>query len=124
MRLRDSQREALAAATMDNVRRQRVLELRQRGFDVEVDPAGKTLVVRDAAGNSARVESFGLRARVTSAEGRTVETEQYPSGRIRRIVDPSGREVRFERDAEGYLKSIDRGSDGGRYGFKLSRDWQ
>ena len=112
MKLRDSQRDALAAGTMDNMRRQRLLELQQRGFDVEQDPADGAFVVRDAAGGFARVESLGLRARVTSAEGRVTETEQYPGGRIRRIVDPSGREVRFERDAEGFLQSIDRGPEG------------
>src|SRR5512140_3092948 len=124
MRLRGSQRDALSAGAMDNARRKRLLELRRRGFDVKEDQADGAFLVRDAAGGSARVESLGLRARVTSPEGRTTEIEQYPGGRIRRIVDPSGREVRFDRDAKGFLKSIDRGPGGGTYGFKLSRDWQ
>jgi RHS repeat-associated protein len=124
MKVRDSQRDALAAATMDRVRRERILELRQQGFGVTEDPTDKALVVRDAAGCSARVESLGLRARVVSAEGRVTETEQHHSGRIRRIVDPSGREVHFERDSDGFLQSINRGSDGGTYHFQLSPEWQ
>src|SRR4051812_43605137 len=124
MRLRNSQRDALGASAMANARRERLLELRQKGFDVREDPADGTLVVLDAAGGSARVETLGRRVRVTSAEGRTTETEQHLSGRIQRIVDPSGKEVRFERDAEGFLQSIDRGRGGGIYHFQLSRDWQ
>jgi RHS repeat-associated protein len=123
MRLTNAQRDALAASTMDNVRRQRFLELSQRGFDVKKDPANDDLIIQDAAGGFARVESLGLRTRVTSAEGRTTETEQYPNGRIRRIVDASGREVSFERDAGGFLKSIDRGPGGGIYRFELSPEW-
>ena len=124
MKISDSQLNVLAAATMDRARRERLLELRQQGFDVSEESAGKVLVVRDAAGCSARVESSGLSCRVISPEGRVTETEQYPGGRIRRIVDPSGREVRFERDSDGFLHSIDRGPGGGTFGFKLSPEWQ
>jgi RHS repeat-associated protein len=124
MRISDSQLNILAAGVMDRARRERLLELRQQGFDVSEDSAGKTLVVRDAAGSSARVESRGLNCRVISPEGRVTETEQYPSGRIRRIADPSGRAVHFERDADGFLQSIDRGPGGGTYGFKVSPEWQ
>jgi RHS repeat-associated protein len=124
MKVRDSQLDALAAATIDRSRREHLLELRQQGFDVSEDSAGKALVVRDAAGCSARVESRGLSCRVISPEGRVTETEQYSSGRIRRIVDPSGREVSFERDSDGFLQSIDRGPGGGKIGCKLSESWQ
>jgi RHS repeat-associated protein len=124
MQISDSQLNILAAAVMDRVRREHILELSQRGFDVSEDSAGKALVVRDAAGCSARVESRGLNCRVISPEGRVTETEQYPSGRIRKIVDPSGRAVHFERDADGFLQSIDRGPGGGTYGFKLSPEWR
>jgi len=124
MRVRNSQIDALAASVMDRVRRERLLELRHQGFDVSDDPAGGALLVRDAAGGSARVESRGLRVRVISAEGRATEIEQYASGRVRKIADASGREVRFERDSAGFLQSIDRGPGGGIYGFKLSQDWK
>jgi RHS repeat-associated protein len=124
MKLDNSQIEALAAGAMDSARRQRLLELGKRGFTVSEDSTGKVILVRDAAGGFARVESLGLRTRVTSAENRTIETEQYPNGRIRRIVDPLGNEAIFNRDAEGFLRSIDRGAGGGTYPFKLSRDWQ
>ena len=124
MKISDAQLNALAAATMDRVRRDRILELRQQGFHVSEDSDGKTLVVRDAAGCFAQVESRGLNCRVTSPEGRATETEQYPNGRIRRIADASGREVRFQRDSDGFLQSIDRGPGGGVYGFKLSKDWK
>jgi RHS repeat-associated protein len=125
MRVRDSQLDALAASTMDRARRERLLELRQQGFDVSEDSANGAFVIRDAAGCSAQVVSRGLRSRIISAEGRTVELEQHASsGRISRIVDPSGREVRFERDADGFLESIDRGPGGGKLGCKLSESWQ
>lgn len=124
MKVHPSQFEALAAATMDRVRRERLLELRQRGFEVTEDRAANALLIRDAAGCEARVESRGLRTRIVSPEGRVIETEQYPGGRIRRIVDATGREVRFERDADGFLLAIDRGAQGGRYLFKLSPDWK
>jgi RHS repeat-associated protein len=107
---------------MDVARREGVLDLRARGFDVSED--GVALVVSDAAGGAARVDSNGPRARVTTAEGRTVELEQFVNGRIRRLVDPSGREVRFDRDADGFLQSIDRGPQGGVFRFALSRQWQ
>lgn len=124
MRLRDSQRQALAAGAMDHMRRRRLLELRERGFEVRQEPADGAVVVCDAAGGWARIESLGLRARVESAEGRVTEIEQYPGGRIRRIRDPSGREVRFERDPEGFLQAIDRGPGGGIHRFQLSGDWR
>jgi RHS repeat-associated protein len=124
MKLDNSQIEALAAGAMDSARRHCLLDLSQRGFNVSEDPTGKVILVRDAAGGSARVESLGLRTRVTSAENRTIETEQYSNGRIRRIVDALGNEAVFNRDAEGFLESIDRGAGGGTYRFKLSRDWQ
>jgi RHS repeat-associated protein len=124
MKIRDSQLNTLAAATMDRARRERLFDLRLRGFEVSEDSAGGAVVVRDAAGCSARVESRGLSCRVVSPEGRVTETEQYAGGRIRKIVDPSGHEVRFERDSSGFLKSIDRGPGGGTYGFELSQDWK
>src|SRR5215469_1885526 len=124
MRINDSQFDALAGSAMDRVRRERLFGLSQRGFSVSDDPLGRAILVTDASGSTARVESLGLRARVISPEGRVTETEQYASGRIRSILDPSGRRVRFERDADGFLKSINRGSGGGVYGFQLSEDWK
>lgn len=123
MNFRPEQFDAFAAASMDRTRRERLLSLNQQGFNVTDDPSG-TVLVRDAAGHTAKVESHGLRVRVISPEGRATEIEQYASGRIRRVVDPSGREVRFERDADGFLQSIDRGADGGTYRFQLSPDWK
>jgi RHS repeat-associated protein len=114
----------LAARTMDDVRQRRLLELRARKFVVEPDADGRASVVRDAAGGHARVESRGLRARITSAEGRVLETEQYANGRMREITDASGRRVRFGRDRSGLLQSIDRGPEGGIFKFELSQDWQ
>jgi YD repeat-containing protein len=122
MIIRNSQVDSLTAGAMDNARRQRLLALRERGFDV--NEVGGAILIRDRAGGLARVESRGLIARVSSAEGRTLETEQYANGRIRRIVDASGREVQFVRDAQGFLQAIDRGPSGGTYRFQLSREWQ
>lgn len=124
MRISNSQLNLLAAAAMDRVRRERILALRDQGFNVTENASERSLLVRDAAGGTARVESRGLRCRVTSAEGRQIETEQYPGGRVRSISDPSGREVHFERDSDGFLRSIDRGPGGGTYHFKLSQQWQ
>src|SRR5262245_23229629 len=124
MRLRQSQFDALAAATLDAGRRDRLLSLRDRGYDVEEDRDRAVFNVRDRSGGSIRVESRGLIVRSTTAEGRTTETEQYPNGRIRRIVDAAGTSIRFERDKEGFLKSIDRGRDGGVFRFVLNADWQ
>src|SRR5437016_4902989 len=98
MKLRGSQVDALAGATMNRVRRQRLFELRDKGFDVQEDAKTGEILVRDKAESVTRVESLGLRTRVTSAEGATTEFEQYHNGRVKRIVDPAGREVRFERD--------------------------
>ncbi|MCK7502560.1 MAG: hypothetical protein MZW92_81620 [Comamonadaceae bacterium] len=51
------------------------------------------------------------------------ETEQYPGGRIRRIVDPSGRE--FASNATRRDFTVHRSwTRGGIYRFELSRDWQ
>jgi RHS repeat-associated protein len=122
MRLRAAQRAALAAAAIDDARRERVLGLRASGFTVSED--GPALAVQDAAGGSARVDSNGLRARVTTAEGRIIGVEQFANGRIRRIVDAAGREATFDRDEAGSLRSIDRGPGGGVFRFALSRDWQ
>lgn len=124
MRIRDSQLGALAATTLDRTRKESLLRLKDNGYEVSEDPSTSSFLVRDAGSNTARVESLGLRCRVTSPEGRVTETEQYASGRIRRIVDPSGRSVLFERDADGFLQSIDRGTGGGIYRFKLSEDWK
>lgn len=124
MKLRGSQVDALAGATMNGVRKQRLFELRDKGFDVQEDANTGEILVRDKAGGVTRVESLGLRTRVTSAEGATTEFEQYDHGRIKRIVDPAGRGVLFERDRAGLLKAIERGPGGGRFGFELSKDWQ
>ena len=124
MKIRDSQFELLAAANMDRARRDSILNLRSRGFAITENSANKTYTVLDAEGCSTRVESRGLRCRIISPEGRVTEMEQHPSGRIRRIMDPSNREVVFNRDADGYLQSIDRGPSGGTYRFELSRDWK
>ena len=124
MKIRDPQRDVLAAAAMDTARRDGVLALRDRGFDVEPDSSGRVFTVRDRAEGWARLESRGFVTRVTTAEGRITETEQYWNGRIRRIVDAAGGEVRFDRDDAGFLTAIDRGRDGGIYRFVLSPDWQ
>jgi RHS repeat-associated protein len=124
MKLSSSQVDALAAATMDRVRTERLFELREQGFEVQEGAKTGEILVRDKAGGVARVESLGLRTRVTSTEGATTEFEQHHSGRVSRIVDPAGREVRFERDSAGYLQAIDRGPGGGRFGFELSKDWK
>lgn len=124
MKIRASQMDALAAAVMDRARAERILALSQGGFEVREDSKSSVFTVHDAAGCSARIESRGLRARVISPEGRATEIEQYANGRIRRIIDPSGRKVSFERDPDGFLKSIDRGSEGGVYRFSLSPDWK
>src|SRR5215467_2789523 len=108
MIIRDSQLDALASATMTSVRKKRLFELRDKGFDVQEDARTGEILVRDKAGGVTRVESLGLRTRVTSAEGVATEFEQYPYGRVRRIVDSAGREVRFERDTAGLLQAIDR----------------
>ncbi len=123
MNFRPEQFNAFAAASMDRTRREGLLSLNQQGFEVTDGPGG-TILVRDAAGHTAKVESLGLRVRIISPEGRATEIEQYASGRIERIVDPSGREVRFERDPDGFLQSIDRGAEGGTYRFQLSPDWK
>jgi RHS repeat-associated protein len=124
MKLRGSQIDDLAAATMNRGRKDSLFELRGKGFEVQEDAKTGEILVRDKAGGIARVESLGLRTKVTGAEGATTEFEQYAYGRIKRIVDPAGREVRFERENEGFLRAIDRGPAGGRFGFELSRDWK
>src|SRR5207249_2285448 len=106
MRLRQSQLDALAAAAIDATRKERIFTLRNRGFDVEEDREHAAFNVRDRSGGSVRVESLGLILRVTTAEGRTTETEQYSNGRIRRIVDAAGTSILFERDKDGFLQSI------------------
>jgi RHS repeat-associated protein len=123
MKFRDDQLDAFAAASMDRARRERLLAMNGQGYQVTENP-GRNFLVRDAEGQSTKVESRGLRARVISPEGRATETEQYSNGRIRGIVDSAGHEVRFERDADGFLKSIDRGPEGGVYRFQLSPDWK
>ena len=124
MKLRGSQIDDLAAATMNRGRKDCLFELRGKGFEVQQDAKTGEIFVRDEAGGIARIESLGLRTKVTGAEGATTEIEQYAYGRIKRIVDPAGREVRFERENEGFLNAIDRGPGGGRFGFELSRDWK
>jgi len=72
MKIRDSQINALAAASMDKARRENLLGLREHGFDVrEVDGA---IIVRDAADGVCRVESRGLHTRITTAEARPSPT--------------------------------------------------
>jgi RHS repeat-associated protein len=124
MKLRMTQVEAMACGPADAARKRRLLGLRDRGYEVREEPGAGQFVVTDKAGGSCRVELLGLRTRVTGAEGATTELEQYPFGRVRRIVDPARREVNFERDADGRLLAIDRGPQGGRYGFELSKDWR
>jgi RHS repeat-associated protein len=121
MRIRPEQANALRAAALERFRRERLLALRDKGVSVEEIGSGGDLLVRDAAGGSARVVSRGTRASVTSAEGRTLVTDQYERGRIRSITDPAGQEVRFERDEQGLLTAIDRG-EGGRYRFSHRAD--
>lgn len=124
MRIRPEQLAALREQGIESAHRSRLERLRGAGYAIEPGPRPRELVVRDAAGGSARVELRGAFTRTTTAEGRVIETEQYLNGRIRSLRDPLGRRVVFERDAQGFLTAIDRGPDGGRFGFALTPDWK
>jgi RHS repeat-associated protein len=124
MRIRPQQLAALREQGIESAHRSRLERLRAEGYGVEAGARAGELVVRDAAGGAARVELRGRFTRTTTAEGRVIETEQYLNGRIRSLRDPLGREIVFDRDAEGFLTGIDRGPSGGRFGFDLTRDWK
>jgi RHS repeat-associated protein len=121
MRIRREQVDKLRDAGLDRFRRERLFDLRQRGFHVDEDTTTGAVTVRDAAGGSARVVSQGRRCSVTTAERRTTLIEQHEQGRIQKIVDAGGHEVRLERNRDGLLTAIDRGH-GSRYQFEVTPD--
>jgi RHS repeat-associated protein len=124
MRIRPQQLAALREQGIEGAHRTRLERLRTEGYEVEGGARPGELVVHDAAGGAARVELRGRFTRTTTAEGRVIETEQYLNGRIRSLRDPLGREIVFDRDADGFLTAIDRGPSGGRFGFDLTPDWK
>src|SRR5262245_31996016 len=123
MRISNTQLGGLRDEARARRRREDLLGLRSLGLQVEEDTSDGSFLVRDAAGGTARVEARGPLTRVTTAEGRVLELEQHASGRARRLRDPAGHEVLFERDDHGYLTAIDRGN-GSRFGFALTKDWK
>jgi RHS repeat-associated protein len=124
MKLRSGQIAAFREQGIESAHRSRIAALREQGFKVETAAQTGELVIHDAAGGAAKLELRGRFTRTTTGEGRVIETEQYPDGRIRTLRDPLGHRVVFERDAQGLLTAIDRGPAGGRFGFELSDDWK
>jgi len=118
VKLRTEQIEQMRDARLDGFRRERLLDLRDRGYQVSSTSSSQETVVRDALGHESLVRSQGLRVEVQTPLGRRFVTVQHPSGRMACITDPAGNQVRFERTSEGRLTLIDRG-EGSIYRFDI-----
>ena len=109
MRIRSEQLTQLGAAKLGNFRREKFLELGNRGFQVTQGSESGSFFITDAAGGSAQVLSRGYSVSLTTGEARTFQTEQYSYGKIKYITDPVGNRAYFERDDNGLLTAIDCG---------------
>ncbi|MDA2928268.1 hypothetical protein MYX78_13755 [Acidobacteria bacterium AH-259-G07] len=109
MRLREEQLNTLAKARAQALREAELQAFRERGIKADLDRKSGEVLLKDAAGGTAKITPQPDGVTLTSGEGRITRFEYDEQQRLTALTDPAGLRVSFEHDEKGRLVAIHRG---------------